>query len=112
MEIGVYFSLGQLLAVFLFGGLCLYFLSAIRVRELALQAVGRSAKQDDYQLLDQSVHIRRVSLSRDNSGRWRVWRQYRFDYSYDGVNRRQGHVIMLGRKLQAIVVSEQDRVLH
>ena len=108
----MYFSLGQLLAVFLFGGLCLYFLSAIRVRELALQAVGRSAKQDDYQLLDQSVHIRRVSLSRDNSGRWRVWRQYRFDYSYDGVNRRQGHVIMLGRKLQAIVVSEQDRVLH
>ena len=112
MEIGVYFSLGQLLAVFLFGGLCLYFLSAIRVRELALQAVGRSAKQDDYQLLDQSVHIRRVSLSRDNGGRWRIWRQYRFDYSYDGVNRRQGHVIMLGRKLQAIVVSEQDRVLH
>ncbi|MEP1469413.1 MAG: DUF3301 domain-containing protein [Halieaceae bacterium] len=108
----MYFSLGQLLVVFLFGGLCLYFLSAIRVRELALQAVGRSAKQDDYQLLDQSVHIRRVSLSRDNGGRWRIWRQYRFDYSYDGVNRRQGHVIMLGRKLQAIVVSEQDRVLH
>lgn len=108
----MYFSLGQLLVVFLFGGLCLYFLSAIRVRELALQAVARSAKQDDYQLLDQSVHIRRVSLSRDNGGRWRVWRQYRFDYSYDGVNRRQGHVIMLGRKLQAIVVTEQDRVLH
>ena len=108
----MYFTLGELLAVFAFGGLCLYFLSAIRVRELALQAVGRAARHDDYQLLDQSVHIRRISLSRDGSGRWRIWRQYRFDYSYDGVNRRQGHVIMLGRKLQAIVVSEQDRVLH
>jgi hypothetical protein len=108
----VYFTLGEMLVVFLFGGLALYFLSAIRVRELALQAVGRAAKQDDYQLLDQSVHIRRFSLSRDETGRWRVWRQYRFDYTYDGVNRQHGHVIMLGRKLQAIVVSEPDRVLH
>ena len=70
----MYFTLGEMLVVFLFGGLALYFLSAIRVRELALQAVGRAAKQDDYQLLDQSVHIRRFSLSRDETGRWRVWR--------------------------------------
>ena len=108
----MYFSLGELLLVFACGALSLYFFSSIRVRELALQAVGRAAKADDYQLLDQSVHIRRVSLSRDQTGRWHIWRQYRFDYSYDGVNRRQGHVIMLGRRLQAIVVSEQDRILH
>ncbi|MDH3995150.1 MAG: DUF3301 domain-containing protein, partial [Gammaproteobacteria bacterium] len=29
-----------------------------------------------------------------------------FDYSYDGVERRQGHVIMLGKQLQALIVSE------
>ena len=108
----MYFTLGELMVVFVFGALSLYFLASIRVRELALQAVGRAARQDDYQLLDQSVHIRRVSLSRDDGGRWRIWRQYRFDYSYDGVNRRQGHVIMLGRRLEAIVVSEQDQILH
>ena len=108
----MYFTLGDILVVMLFGGLCLYFLSSTRVRELAVQAVKRAGEQDDYQLLDQAVHIRRVSLSRDRQGRWRLWRQYRFDYSYDGVERRQGHVIMLGKQLEAVVVSDQARTLH
>lgn len=108
----VYFSLAEIITVFLFGAVCLYFLGSIRVRELALQAVGRASRQDDFQLLDQAVHIRRVSLSRDQSGRWRIWRQYRFDYSYDGVERRQGHVIMLGKQLQAVVVSEPMQTIH
>ena len=103
----MYFTLGEILTVFLFGALSLHFLGAIRVRELAVQAVARASKQDDFQLLDQTVHIRRFSLSRDDAGRWRVWRQYRFDYSYDGVERRQGFVIMLGKQLQAVVVSER-----
>lgn len=108
----MYLSLGEIFTLFAFGGLCLYFLTAIRIRELALQHVARASQRDDFQILDQAVHIQRFSLSRDTDGRWRVWRQYRFDYSYDGVNRRQGHVIMLGKKLQAVVVSEQPQVLH
>jgi Protein of unknown function (DUF3301) len=108
----MYFTLGEVLTVFLFGALCLYFLGAIRVRELAVQAVGKAGQRDDFQLLDQAVHIRRISLSRDAAGRWRIWRQYRFDYSHDGVERRQGHVIMLGKQLQAVVVSEPAVTLH
>ena len=77
-----------------------------------MQAVTRAGKADDYQLLDQAVHIRRLSLSRGQEGRWHVWRQYRFDYSYDGVERRQGHVIMLGKQLQAVVVSDGAHTLH
>ena len=106
------FTLVDLLAVMLFGAVCLYFLSAIRVRELALQAVAQASRRDGFQLLDQSVHINRVSLSRDRSGRWRVWRQYRFDYSHDGMERRQGFVIMLGKQLQAVVVREPEVTLH
>ncbi len=108
----MYLSLGELLVLFAFGGASVFFLSAIRVRELALQAVQRASRDGDFQLLDQSVHIRRLSLSRDSEGRWRVWRQYRFDYSFDGIERQQGHVIMLGKRLQALVVAEPDRVLH
>jgi len=108
----VYFTLGEILAVFLFGALCLHFLGSIRVRELAVQAVGRAGQRDDFQLLDQAVHIRRISLSRDDTGRWRIWRQYRFDYSYDGVERRQGFVIMLGKQLESVVVSERVPTLH
>ncbi len=108
----MYLSVGNVLALLALVLLCLHFLSAIRVRELALQAVGRAGAQDDFQLLDQSVHLQRISLSRDDTGRWRIWRQYRFDYSYDGVERRHGFVIMLGRQLQSIVVSDRNRTLH
>ena len=108
----MYFNLGDILLALLIGGLSLYFLSAIRVRELAVQAVTRAGRDNDYQLLDQAVHIRRISLSRDRQGRWRVWRQYRFDYSFDGVERRQGHVIMLGKQLETVVISDQARTIH
>jgi Protein of unknown function (DUF3301) len=108
----VYLSLGEILTLFLFAVLCLYFLASIRVRELATQAVKRASEKDDYQLLDQAVHLRKISMSRDDSGRWCVWRQYRFDYSYDGVERRQGHVIMLSKRLQAIIVSEREYTVH
>ena len=108
----MYFTLGDVVTLLGLGLLCLHFLAAVRVRELAVQAVGRASERDDFQLLDQSVHIQRVSLSRDESGRWRIWRQYRFDYSFDGVERRQGVVIMLGKQLQAIVISERASTLH
>lgn len=108
----MYLSFGNVLALLALVLVCLHFLSAIRVRELAVQAVGRASAQDDFQLLDQSVHLQRMSLSRDEAGRWRIWRQYRFDYSYDGVERRHGFVVMLGRQLQSIVVSERNRTLH
>jgi len=108
----VNFTLGDVVLVFALGALCLHFLSAVRVRELAVQAVNRASERDDFQLLDQSVHVQRISMSRDETRRWRIWRQYRFDYSYDGVERRQGFVIMLGQQLQSVVVSERSPTLH
>lgn len=102
----------DLVVVGLFGAAALYLFSATRVRELAITAVKRAARDGDFQLLDDSVSLQRMSLSRDGAGMWRVWRQYRFDYSYDGVQREQGAVIMLGKSLQALVVGEPGRVLH
>lgn len=64
----LYFSLGEVLALLVFGALCVHFLAATRIRELALQHVAVAGKRDDFQLLDQSVHIQRFSLSRDSQG--------------------------------------------
>lgn len=106
------FTLGDVVLLFVLGALCLHFLAAVRVRELAVQAVTRASERDDFQLLDQSVHMQRISMSRDETRRWRIWRQYRFDYTYDGVERRQGFVIMLGKQLQSVVVSARSTTLH
>ena len=108
----MHFTLGEVIITLIFGVSGLFFLEATRVRELAISAVKRASEKDDFQLLDQAVHVQRLSLSRNDAGRWGIWRQYRFDYSYDGVERRQGHVIMIGKKLQAMVVSERSPTLH
>jgi hypothetical protein len=108
----MYITLGEIAALVGFGLVCVYLFAATRVRELAITAVQRAAQRDDFQLLDQNVHIRRISLSRDDTGRRRNRRQYRFDYSFDGVERLQGNVIMLGNVLQAVVVSEPNVTYH
>ncbi|MEL7046982.1 MAG: DUF3301 domain-containing protein, partial [Pseudomonadota bacterium] len=45
------------------------------------------------QLLDQTVSLARVSMSRDRKQRWRIWREFRFEYSRDGLTRETGHII-------------------
>lgn len=87
-----------------------YWFSSTRVRELAIAAARRSTKTADLQLLDQTVALARVSLSRDGNRRWRLWRQYRFEYSRDGVHRETGHIIMLGQQLQAVVMAESPTI--
>jgi len=100
----------DLLFVALLGGGAWYWFTGTRVRELAIAAARRSAKMSDVQLLDQTVAQARVSLSRDRSGRWRVWREYRFEYSRDGLTREIGHIIMLGQRLEAVIVAESPTV--
>lgn len=99
-------SLGEILLFLLVLAYGVYLFQALRVRELALEAARRACTRENVQLLDQSVSMQRLSLSRDDQGSWRIWRQYRFDYSLDGERRQKGHVIMLGLRLQALVMAE------
>lgn len=118
----MYLSIADLVVVAVIGCAGVYYFSGIRVRELAIEAVRRASRDIGFQLLDQSVAIERVSMSRDRQGRWRIWRQYRFDYSYDGLDRREGRIVMLGQRQKALLIAEPDdsqgdagrgdRVLH
>jgi len=105
-------SLGEVLVFLVLVSWGLYVFQALRVRELALDAARRACKQESVQLLDESVAVQRISMSRDDQGQWRVWRQYRFEYSIDGMERERGHIIMLGPRLQALVMAEQSSTLH
>ena len=101
------FTIEGVLGVTLFCVIGAYFLNATRVREFAIAAVTFEGKKGNFQLLDQSVHLIKLSLSRDSNGRWKIWRQYRFDYSLEGDDRRQGYIIMLGKSRETIVFAER-----
>lgn len=91
-------------------GYGVYLFQAFRVRELALAAARRACQESGVQLLDETVMVQRLSASRDGAGAWRIWRQYRFEYSADGYERERGHVIMLGNQVQALVMAEQPGI--
>lgn len=102
------FTLGDVLVLFALCGVATWVFQSMRVRELALAAARRACRDAGVQLLDETVSIQRLSASRDEAGRWRLWRQYRFEYSIEGLERERGHIIMLGNRLKAVVIAERQ----
>jgi hypothetical protein len=77
-----------------------FWIDSLRARERAL-AAGRSACQRyGVQLLDETVQFVSLRLARDDEGRLRLRRSYRFEFSETGDNRRHGAIVMLGGELQ------------
>ena len=80
-------------------GVTLFWVDTLRVREAALLAAQRACQAQGLQLLDGSVAQSHLSLQRDDEGRLRLRRVYRFEYSDTGNDRLQGSVVLLGRML-------------
>lgn len=90
----------------------LYWLEAMRCKEIAVAHASRECKRCDVQLLDQTVHQIKISLSRDVNDRWRVWREYEFEYTEDGETRRSGRQTLLGQRLIRMAMETFDPIIH
>ena len=69
---------------------------SLRVREIANQAMRSTCKAEGLLFLDDTVTLESLRPSRDDAGRLRLCRVYRFEYSDTGHNRRNGSVVMMG----------------
>ncbi len=74
----------------------LFWSDSMRARERAITVCRLTCNNYGAQLLDQTVSLHRIRLHRDDRGRVRFHRSYRFDYSYDGTDRYRGNMVMLG----------------
>ena len=90
----------------------LYWGSSQQCKHYAVIYARRECELQKAQLLDQTVQQIKISMSRDQGDRWRIWREYRFEYSLDGVNRHEGRLTMLGRKLLRTALETSDPVIH
>lgn len=73
--------------------------NALRARDLA-RSLGHDICADaGVQLLDQSVTLSGLGLSRNAEGRLRLRRNYAFEISLDGVDRHRGGLQMLDGRL-------------
>ena len=76
--------------------------SSLRAREQANAAAFDTCQRTGAQLLDGTVAFRGLRPVRGSDGRIALQRTYVFDYSHDGVTRRQGFVILVGATLASI----------
>lgn len=72
--------------------------------------LGRSAcEAAGVQWLDHSVHAIGTRLRRDELGRLRFERTFRFDYSHDGSDRQTGRLVLRGDRLVAFTGPATER---
>lgn len=84
-------------------GLLLWFWSdSLRCREVALFASQRACRETGVQLLDQTVALRNLRIRRNPAGRLSFLRIFGFEFTIDGVSRRQARVVILGRRVDLV----------
>jgi hypothetical protein len=69
---------------------------------LARQAARKHCEQVGVQLLDQNILLKRMSIARSPHSLFALKRIYDFEFSSIGDFRYQGHIILLGKRIQGI----------
>ncbi|MFN3985677.1 MAG: DUF3301 domain-containing protein [Rhodocyclaceae bacterium] len=96
----------ELLALLLLCGAVWFWLDSIKVRELGVRAARESCRREGVQLLDDTVAFRSLRAARDDNGRVALRRVYDFEYSGTGNDRYRGSVMLLGRDVVMLDLSE------
>ncbi|MCC6193975.1 MAG: DUF3301 domain-containing protein [Burkholderiales bacterium] len=75
---------------------------SLQAREAANAAIRPACRAEGLLFLDDTVALDRLRPGRDEEGRLRLARVYRFDYSDTGHDRRRGSVRMLGARVVSV----------
>ena len=102
----------EVLLVILLLGLVWYWYDSTVVKEAAMVAARRACVRHQQQLLDETVVLERIRPRRDASGRVRLLRHYRFEFSADGERRRSGEIHLLGRRITGLNLELGDHTLY
>ena len=79
-----------------------YWYSSLRAREQAARAAADVCRHQQFQFLDDTVALQRLTVARDPQGRLALRRTYRFEYSHVGEDRQQGFIIVLGGRVETV----------
>jgi len=95
-------SWGLLLLLIAIFGAAAFWHDTLGARESANDAARETCAATGAALLDGTVAFRSLRIVRGDAGRPQIERTYLFDYSTDGVSRRQGFVVVCGRRIESI----------
>ncbi len=78
----------------------------LKAREAGIQAARDSCLREQVQLLDDTVVCRSLRPARNEMGQFTLRRVYDFEYSGSGNDRYRGSVMLLGREVVMLDISE------
>jgi hypothetical protein len=85
-----------------FGALALLWKAGAEARTTAGEAAKSACAEAGVQWLDSAVVFKSWRFTRRQDGRLSLIRHYTFDYSEDGLSRRQGFVTLRGQEIELI----------
>ncbi len=94
--------MGSLLAIAVIVGLACAWSMSLHAREIALRECKTACERAEMQLLDQTVALAGLGLTRDEQGRVRIRRCYRFEFSIDGRDRFPGSITLTAGRVESL----------
>jgi hypothetical protein len=94
----------EILAFAIFTAAFVFWVEAMRAREAALDAAVRACEREGLQFLDAAAACVAIKLARDEHGRLGIRRKYRFEFSDDRYNRKEGIIVMQGRRVVTLTL--------
>lgn len=95
----------MLIDLILIGLVCLafaYWFNALKANEIALASAIAHCHATEVQMLDDYVALNGVRLKRNQVGKIQFQRSFLFEFSSTGLERYNGTVLMLGRRVESI----------
>lgn len=102
----------EVLIIFLLLVIGWYWYDSTLAKEAAITAARRACERYHQQLLDETVALTGVRPRRDSSGRMRVLRYYRFEFSGDGEQRASGEISLLGQRVTGLNLELDDHTVY
>ena len=93
---------GLLTVILLAAAVVWFWQDSLAARESANAAAMEACNRLGLQFLDGTVAFARVTLVRVDGGRLRLRRTYVFDYTANSIERRQGFVLLTGRRVETV----------
>jgi len=86
--------MSKVITLLLLAFLAWYWSYSQKIKQLALRASVKRCNEAGVQFLDHSVVLHRISFAKNQAKRWKMIREYRFEFTSTGENRYTGRVIM------------------
>jgi hypothetical protein len=94
----------ELIAILALAFVAWLWYDSLKAREAAVRAARAACQADGSMLLDDTVAISALKVTRDEGGRVKLQRAYNFEYTDTGNNRLNGSIVMRGDRVMLINV--------